>query len=97
MFGVGKAPVDGMGFPWLLGTDEITKYSKPFLRESRAFVSTIRKHYTLLVNWVSGENKEAVRWLKWLGFTFETEENYLVDPDVPFYQFYMYGKELADV
>jgi hypothetical protein len=74
MFGVG--PLGGMlgftGCPWMLGSDllERPEISREFIRRSREWARTLEMGFTLLVNRVHAENRLAVRWLKWLGFTF---------------------------
>lgn len=69
MFGVSE--YDGMGVPWLLTSDEITKIPIKFLRESRKWVRSL--DYKLLVNYVLKDNQIAINWLKFLGFKFLRE------------------------
>ena len=70
MFGVSPHFEEGMGFIWLLGTDEISKISRQFLRESRDWLEKISSPYTMVCNKVHEENTVHIKWLKFLGFTF---------------------------
>lgn len=70
VFGVAATGLDGVGIPWLLGTPAITKVAVEFLRANRAVVKDMNAKYPLLVNYVHTENRDAIRWLRWLGFTF---------------------------
>lgn len=89
VFGVGQATILSLkGSPWLLGTDELPKHARAFLRMSKAYVERIRQEYHLLENYVDARNKHAIRWLKWLGFEFEEAKPF--GPDrVPFHRFFM--------
>lgn len=53
---------------WLLGTDDILKHRRLFLRESRRIVGEWAKCFGQMFNWVDRENAVALRWLSWLGF-----------------------------
>lgn len=68
MFGV--VPVTaGIGRPWMIGTDLVEVYQKIFLKRCRGVVAEFHREYELLVNWVAADNKQALQWLAWLGFT----------------------------
>lgn len=88
MFGV--APVSalgGIGSPWMLGTDGILDISLPqFVRECRSYLSTMLRLYPHLTNHVDCRNKVSLRWLKWLGFKFDTAINFGVNGE-RFYPF----------
>jgi hypothetical protein len=77
--GVGCIAVFGIrechlgGIPWLLTSDElIEKSPRAFLRQSRDYFREFTDPYDLTFNYVSSTNKEAHRWLQWLGFTLDT-------------------------
>ena len=71
MFGVGLDPEHKThALPWLLGSDEIIKVQKSFLKESKIWVDKITKEYDLLYNYVHIGNRVSIKWLKYLGFTF---------------------------
>jgi len=57
------------GCVWLLGTDDIEKYSLPFLRTSRKFISDELLKHKKLWNFVYNKNTKAIKWLEWLGFS----------------------------
>jgi hypothetical protein len=59
----------GRGCPWLLGTSEVERQARPFLRLSRAFLAEMRATYPELENHVDARNRTSLRWLRWLGFT----------------------------
>jgi len=74
MFGV--TPLDilgGMGSPWLLGTDEVRKYAKTFLRFNREYLPVMLDLFPRLVNYVDIRHEVSIRWLKHLGFTFDPD------------------------
>lgn len=55
---------------WALGTDEITRYKKAFIKESKALLNRWVELYGELVNTVACFNKDSIKWLKWLGAEF---------------------------
>jgi hypothetical protein len=70
LFGVCPMTLVGVtGVPWLLGSDAVCAYSRPFLRRNRAFVHAMLKEYPVLRNVVDARNAVSIRWLRWLGFT----------------------------
>ncbi len=75
MFGV--APSDillGRGIPWMLSANAIEQAQLQFLRACRPVVARMRERYPHLRNIVHSENATAIRWLKWLGFRFVSED-----------------------
>ena len=89
MYGVAEMSIlSNVGIPWLLGTDEIEKHSKYFLRQNRHYMKEIKRKYSLLINFVDARNTVAIRWLKWLGFEVFDEQPFGPD-DVPFRRFEM--------
>lgn len=72
MFGVAPGSVlGGVGIPWMLGTTEIVKHEKAFLRRCRGIVDAMLRSYPALLNIVDERNTVAKRWLTWLGFRFD--------------------------
>ena len=70
MFGVSSVSmIEGIGAPWMVGTEEIEHFKGPFLRGSRVALKVMAKRYSHLVNFVDARHSKAVSWLKWLGFT----------------------------
>lgn len=84
----GVCPGEGeLGIPWMLASDLLKKIRKSFLRECFEFVEEMSKGYTILHNVVWCKNKEHIRWLRWLGFTFRDEIPLGPDGEL-FYPFY---------
>jgi hypothetical protein len=91
MFGV--SPMDilgGVGSPWLLGTPEIRKHAKTFLRLNRQYVPRMLDLFPVLVNYVDARHTVAIRWLKRLGFLFDPEPVAYGLWGLPFYRFEMH-------
>lgn len=91
MFGVVRSTSDkDVGIVWLLATDRINECSREFLRQNGYYVQAMRSQFKLLMNVVDDRNRQAKRWLEWLGF--EMEEAMPYGPDkLPFRQFHMQG------
>ena len=71
IFGAGDLSIlTGLGAPWLLGSDVIERHRVEFLRASVHWRGQLLKRYSVLRNVVHCRNKVAIRWLRWLGFTF---------------------------
>lgn len=77
MYGV-VAPclVADAGVPWLLTSQDILGHKLHYLRESRAWVATLRSRYRRLHNYVDARYDDAVGWLSWLGFDILDPEPY---------------------
>ncbi len=89
MWGCGPASMlDRIGVPWMLGSDDILKHQKAFLRRNREYVGKMLLCYTRLVNWVDARNVVSIRWLRWLGFKMDVEQPYGV-LGLPFIKFDM--------
>ncbi|QDP60600.1 MAG: putative scaffold protein [Prokaryotic dsDNA virus sp.] len=69
MFGVVRQN-ERAGVIWFLGTDDLFKASRKFLRESKVWLDRISSGYDLVGNIVHKDNKVSIRWLSWLGFEF---------------------------
>lgn len=81
--------VKDVGVPFLLATEEFYEYTRLFARESKLWVRDALTKYPMLFNCVAADNEKAVRWLKWLGFTFDEREDNLGRLGLSFYPFYM--------
>lgn len=88
VFGVADAEeIIGLGYPWMVATDGLKKYTRQFLREGREFVAGLK--YDFMTNLVDSRNELHLKWLEWVGFEVERDTPlYLDDPTVPFYPFY---------
>ena len=62
------------GSIWLLGTDEIDKYPRKFLRASKPMLEYFMDRWDVVENVVPMDHKNTIEWLAWLGFLFSDEE-----------------------
>lgn len=85
MFGLSYID-DYVGSPWMLSTGQLNKYYVQFLRSSHNWVVEANNKRSLLVNYVHVENKLAIKWLRFLGFSFLRELEY-GQGKAPFYEF----------
>lgn len=70
MFGVERLPEQGCGVPWMLCTDTLAHVPRRAMADvSRRVVTAWRGDYRWLVNHVHRHNVQALRFLRWLGFT----------------------------
>jgi hypothetical protein len=93
----GLATHGALGIPWLLSNELpfiLSKNRGLFLRTSRQIVMLMQSRVDKLMNIVSLENQESVRWLRWLGFTVDTNNPFTFDrdPDLHFVVFEMRGR-----
>lgn len=63
--------IEGTGSPWMLGTEGSLKHRRQFLIETPLVIDEMLRTCIKLFNHVHVKNRESVRWLKWLGFTFD--------------------------
>jgi hypothetical protein len=76
-WGIGsRTPLSREGCPWLLATTEMDKpeVRKAFLQRSREEFEALTEGYHYCWNYVHAANRTAIKWLKWLGFTFTGDE-----------------------
>lgn len=78
------------GLPWMVSTDAIVQHPRPFLAECRGVIEDMRSRHLFLLNFADSRNTLAIRWLKWLGFTFENPAPYGAK-GIPFHAFHMEG------
>ncbi|WGL97355.1 hypothetical protein QE177_08980 [Arsenophonus sp. aPb] len=72
IFGVSPGSIlNGIGVPWLVGSDLLEKYQKIFLRRCRPVLNAMLALYPELINYVDARNHVAKGWLHWLGFKLE--------------------------
>ncbi|MBX3503328.1 MAG: hypothetical protein KF889_28120 [Alphaproteobacteria bacterium] len=87
VFGVGPLSLlGGEGCPWLLGSDLVERNAVAFARRNRAMVARWLRTYRVLRNHVDARNSQAIRWLRWLGFTIGPPAPYGV-ARLPFHPF----------
>ncbi len=76
---LGAAPLSvmgGVGSPWMLGTDVLTRHSRVLVSQTPAYIDRMLVAFPHLLNFVHAENTTSVRWLRRLGFT--------IHPAMPF-------------
>lgn len=64
IFGAG---VRDEAYIWLLGTDELERNPKPFLRHCRKWVNSLVEMYGSVSNVIHADNLICLRWLQWCG------------------------------
>ena len=67
VFGVSEW-ADGTGRPWMIGTEELVRHQRIFLRECKSCVDAMKSRHDTLMNLVCVQNVNAIKWLRWLGF-----------------------------
>lgn len=89
-------PVAQVGCPWMLGTTLLDKKHKraPLLIGRECLQSMVDLFPGGLRNYVDARNDKSIRWLKWLGFRFDTPINFGY-MKLPFYPFVMGDKACA--
>ena len=58
------------GSVWMAGTPVLEKFTIPFLRFSKQYLSELHQKHELLWNYTDCRNHVHHRWLGWLGFKF---------------------------
>lgn len=91
VFGIAAAGEDGeVGVPWLISTgfgDVPAGWRRRFLLLAVKTLERWQGRHTTMVNYVYTKHAVAQRWLQWMGFTVETEEQ-LIGPGIPVYRFH---------
>jgi hypothetical protein len=82
------------GLPWMVSSTWIEAHRRAFLTECVDVVADMRTRHQRLINFADVRNTQAVRWLKWLGFTFLPAIPYGVNQEL-FYPFEMEGTACA--
>ena len=59
-----------VGVPWLISTIHVERHARAFLKVCKPEVQGMLTRHHHLINYVDARNTSAIRWLKWLGFTF---------------------------
>lgn len=71
MFGVAPGSLlDDEAAPWLLSADGIERHGRQVLAHARPFIERMRGDYERLYNVVHADNRAAIRFLRWGGFSF---------------------------
>ena len=56
------------GIPWMLGTPLVAKHARAFIKNSRPYIAQMLRAYPHLMNYVHAPNRQAIAWLKRMGF-----------------------------
>lgn len=77
VFGVNRAAmISDMGIPWMVGTVDLDRHARYFIKHCRAIVDGWMLEYRMLENHIDARNTKAIRWLKWMGFEFDDPAPY---------------------
>jgi hypothetical protein len=63
--------VFGEGTPWLLSANGVLRAQKSLLKTCGPVIDRMLASYPRLINLVDERNTVSIRWLRWLGFTFD--------------------------
>ena len=88
---LGVAPLSvmgGIGSPWMLGTDVLTRNSRVLVRTTPEYIGRMLVAFPHLLNFVHAENTTSVRWLRRLGFTLHPAAPF-GERGAPFHKFEM--------
>ena len=83
-----RAMEDGGGLVWQLGSDEMSRNRKDFLRITKEVTGGYKTRFELLHNYVGAANIEAKRHLRYLGFRVEPDIVLAGTRQVPFQYFW---------
>lgn len=87
IFGVGSGLLSTSGCPWLLGSDLIARHPAAFIRRCGPYLDAMTQGFGYLENWVHADNRIAIRWLRWLGFTLDPAAPWGIKGE-PFHHFF---------
>ncbi|NII73908.1 hypothetical protein FHW84_002481 [Dyella sp. SG562] len=62
-----------VGIPWLLGTPLLETHWRAFAKASRVVMDRLKAEYPVMTNVTHADNRLSMRWLRWLGATFDIE------------------------
>lgn len=65
---VSKSMLDGVGVPWMLGTEEVYSNGRALLSLAPPVIAEMQGTFDMLENVVSARNDRAIRFLRWSGF-----------------------------
>lgn len=77
MWGVVDSPLEEKtGSIWMLGTPDLEKDKKYFIRQSLVIIRDLQKRYTKLFNYVDCRSQQSIQWLKRCGAHFDQPAPY---------------------
>lgn len=62
------------GVPWFLGSDQVARHARLMVAYGPTVVATMHRHARRLCNFVSSDNRQAIRLLVHWGFTVDLEQ-----------------------
>lgn len=65
-----RSPLSNEGLAWLLMTSEVDKHKCYIAKACKKGLAAVLAKYDRVFNYVNVENKDIIRWLKWLGAKF---------------------------
>ena len=68
-----KSLISSDGTYWLITSNHAQKYPVAFARETKRLLRVFDGHYRQLENFVDAGNEQIIRWLEWLGFSFDND------------------------
>jgi len=77
------------GVPWMLASDKAFEDTRYFLKESKRLVNSWQSNNKALLNYVHKDNHKAIRWLKYLGFTFMAPRDFGGETFIEFVRIYV--------
>ena len=87
IFGVVPAKQGLYAAVWMMGTNDIKRISREFLRNCVDWMDRLHKNHPLIGNVVFAGNKLHIKWLKYMGFNFINKHSKLGTMGLPFYEF----------
>lgn len=81
-------PHKGLGAPWMMGTDLVTRHRRALIRLAPALIAEMLQVCPSLINLVHADNEFSIRWLTKVGFTMHAPEAHPVT-GAPFRRFEM--------
>lgn len=90
VYGVAKSDIAvDVGHPWLLLSENGQGYMMQFGRKTKRELDAMAEGYTYLINIVGVWSTDAIRFIKWLGFTVNEDVVTNTDSGHQYYTFYM--------
>lgn len=74
------------GICWMMGTDELTRHSREFLRRVPDYLDALHELYPLIGNLTRQSNTLHRRWLQWAGFTLLPQVQEIEGATEPFHE-----------
>lgn len=90
---LGVVPImDGLGSPWLLGTEQMVEARHALIHEMQVYMEMFHEEYPTLLNKVDARQRKTIKWLEYLGFEVGEEV-----PEGPYDMPFKYFRSVRDV